>query len=206
MLNNLIQFNFAQARYVVLKEFDLRGPIANVLQSSGEHMSDIVMSSAEDIEQRNIALREWHENNVWSDLLISDLPNDVHHIIVRVCELIPHYILCYSDYNWNEFISAWLEFCNEYVRLLNIGAELSAERFGAECPTTIDLHDRAASLAKSLQSTLSLLEIGMGYTQLIASTERLLHQMEAFQQDRPNIVRVSDAYLTSLGYKSKGRN
>lgn len=204
MLNKMINFNYSQARYIVLKEFDLRGPIATVLQCSGEHMSEIVMGIANEIEERNIAIHNWKTKGEWSEAIVNLVPDNFAHIIQRICELLPHYILCYSDYNWNEFISAWLEFCNEYIRLLTMGAEEASHYYNEPHPVIKDLQEYAGMLARSLQSTLMLLEMGMGYTQLISSTDRLLSRMEEFKQDRPNIVRVSDAYLASLGYKKGG--
>lgn len=202
MLNKLVQLNYAQARYIVLKEFDLMGPIARCFIAPQERLAEEILGIGEDIDNRQIALAEFKKTGKWGTALESPMPSNYFNAIMRISTNLAHNVLCYSEYEWNDFISAWLEFCNEYVRILYMMADELEHH--PECKGNADhLRKQASDVAKNLQGILNLVEIGMGYSQLIASTEKLLEKMETFKSDRPDIVRVSNAYLTSLGYHKK---
>lgn len=202
MLNKLIQFNYPQARYIILKEFDTLGKIAKLFAMPHEQLGEAILGLGEEIEQRNIALEEYHKTGVWGEVLTQPIPNNYLNIIVRISRDLPHHILCHSEYEWNEFISAWLTFCNEYARLVSDAIEILQEHHEFKGDPE-HMGQQMSDLVKSIQSTINLAEIGIGYSQLIKSTEHLLEKMEQFEHDRPDIVRVSRAYLETLGYSEK---
>ena len=71
-------------------------------------------------------------------------------------------------------------------------------------PQNQDLFDEytkyLTNIMQSLDPVLSLLELTVSYKALFQATAQLLDELHTWRQSRPAAIRLSEAYLNSIGY------
>ena len=120
-------------------------------------------------------------------------------------EFMPYFILCHSEYNWNEFLSAWLKIMSEYIEIHRHITQIYDERENLDEVSKNFVSDNMnilKDLSESMTVTLNLLDIGIGYTHLIQATDYIIQELSLQRQANPNPVRLSMAYLQSLGFNN----
>lgn len=193
MLNNFQVFEFPEARYLFLKELDTRGPIGQLLLNIDPHLANIVMGMAETIDLIHCAQPGEYIR----------VENDVNtHIFVHIGEVLPGLILTHSEYNWNEFISAYCAFVHEYVQAMHHNYSILVERdeVSDDDRCFVDHKQRELEdLRHAVMPTLKLAEIGIGYNELLQASSAIVEELKSWRQSRPASLRLSRAYLEALG-------
>lgn len=193
MLNNFQIYDYNQAKYIVMKELDTRGPIGAVLISYIQNfdfiMSRIITSTDE--------MRLWKEGE---PLLPPQIPLDFQEALYHIARNLPYMILKNSEYDWNTFISAYISVLYEYCELT-----LKMNHLGNINRNNENLNKNAAEIEKikeTLDPTLQLVTIGIGYSALIQASEQIMADMKAWRDTKPATLKLSDAYLAALGFKT----
>ena len=198
MLNNYHQFSYGESRYIVLKELDTYGPIGQILLRDDNQMADKIMKMGQTIDKLNAP--EIHPDQ---KLDLMSIPQDFFDMIVRLSQSAPYLILTHSELNWNEFLSAWICFIHSYTE----GITQNINAIVAQKPEDREGFDFSLKRCKDIESSLSpiytLIQIGMGYTELIKVTDELLRKYDGWRDSEPAAIRLSEAYLESLGFLNK---
>ena len=95
-------------------------------------------------------------------------------------------------------MSAWITFFKtHYTTLMRLFGHLRT-------PQNQDLFDEytkyLTNIMQSLDPVLSLLELTVSYKALFQATAQLLDELHTWRQSRPAAIRLSEAYLNSIGY------
>lgn len=204
MLNKVVDLTFAQARYIILKELDECGPIAHLLRKKNARLTEQFHELCEIVVKH----RQWideHIEDMEAEMPAWDISKMQAFSFIAINEHLPHLILCNSELNWDDFISAWLVIYTEYIDVYNT---LTQTFYNRHANNLLEDDDKIISMNRelleamsmSITGILNLLDIGMGYTQLIRSTDYLLKEISEYKHSNPNPVRLSRAYLESLGF------
>lgn len=195
MLNKVINFQYGKARYIVLKELDTRGPIGQILTKNNSRSADIILDLADKIDRMEICLSDSEAGSMPWPFSVNE---DHFNFIIHTNRSFANLVLLNSELDWNTFINAWLAFVNHYLDVLQRYAD--PRRTPDNDNDYEQMHSQVCNIANSLQSVMKLLEIGYGYTELIEASNSLVQEMRGWQQSRPAAIKLSQAYLKSLGF------
>ena len=197
MLNNIHNFNYGEARYLILKEIDTQGNIGRILISIIPNLSLTMIRAVEQID----ALSVWNPGDPENNLIIS---NDTINMFVTMQSVFPTLILTEDNLPWNNFMSAWCalanEFCSKYEGFANYKLAQNPND-----PMARDILRHIETIGHTLEPIMRLAQIGAGYTELLKASAEMVKELKSWRQSRPSSLRLSQAYLTSLGlYKEEG--
>ena len=197
MLNNFKVFEYPEARYIVLKELDTKGPIGRLLLNIVPDLANTMMGMSEMINCIHCAQPGEYIPQQ------GNAPHIDH--FIAVSEALPSLILVYSELDWNDFISAYCAFLHEYITAMRCNYEVEE---GAEHLTDDERHffacghEQLNALENTIAPVLKLVEIGIGYTELLQASGRMVEELQSWRQSRPTSLRLSRAYLEALGIHS----
>lgn len=198
MLNNFRVFEYPEARYLVLKELDTKGPIGRLLLNAVPNLANSMMGMSEMIDRIHCAQPGEYIPQHGDSLHTNEF------IIIN--EVLPSLILVHSEFNWNDFISAYCAFIHEYIACMRCNYDVresdgtpmtDEEHHFFECG-----HNDLNVLEETVLPTLKLAEIGIGYTELLQASGRMVEELQSWRQSRPTSLRLSRAYLEALGIQS----
>lgn len=193
MLNDFKVFEFPEARYLILKELDTRGPIGQLLLNIDARLANTVMGMAEDIDLVHCA-QPGEYVNVQNETPVNQF--------IYISDMLPSLILTHSELDWNTFISAYCAFIHEYVEAMHhnyaIKEELNEVPEDERCFLDHKRHE-LDELRQAVMPTLKLAEIGIGYTELLQASSTIAEELKSWRQSRPTSLRLSRAYLEALG-------
>lgn len=203
MLNNIKEMTLGQARYTILKELDTRGPIGQLLLSLDSQMASTMMNLCETLFEIDAWLGACNEASEAQQPTPQppQLGFDDRYInsLMAMTGNIPTFALLYSEMDWNTYMSALSTLVNSYI---NITME-SLHAVNCNGPELDEQEQKANMLGSSMEPIMKLMEIGAGYEELLRASSKLVEQMKAFNQSSPAPVRLSEAYLKSLGFYTK---
>ena len=198
MLNDFKVFEFPEARYILLKELDTKGPIGRLLLNALPHLANNVMGMADMINCVHCAQPGEYIPQRGDGVSV--------HEFVAVGEILPGLILTHSELNWNDFISAYCAFVHEYVQAMTHNYDV---RESDGTPLTDEercFFEQSRNDLRILQNavmpTLKLVELGIGYTELLQASSKIVEELQSWRQSRPTSLRLSRAYLDALGIHS----
>lgn len=209
MLSKMKEMNVGQARYVVIKELDTRGPIGQLLLNLDPQLTSTMMNLCEAIFETDNWLGECDKiceaNNNGAGQAYPDPPtflgfdNRYVQIIMTIADVLPAYTLMYSELDWDTFCSAFATIIDNYISVVMAGIDRA--NFPSEHR---EEHERNAQmLSQCLNPIYKLVEIGAGYEELLRASAKLVQQMKSWEQSAPSPVRLSQTYLESLGFYTK---
>jgi len=200
MLNKLKEYSYGDARYIVLKELDTRGPIGDFLLNFQPHYATLVMQMGEFIDT-------WDSQMDALPPSIMEIPGIQDQDFQTICamhEMLPDFILLHSELDWNTFISAYLTFLSVFVNLtIDILHHYETPENTAEMQ---DLVSRIQHYVSSLDSTLRLCELGAGFSDLLHASQNIVRELQGWKQSNPSAVRLSQAYLKAIGFMPEDDN
>lgn len=203
MFNKMKEMTLGKARYTILKELDTRGPIGQLLLSLDPQMSSTMMNLCENLFEIDAWLGAIEAARQSGEAAPQppQLGFDDHAVatFMTITGALPTFILLYSEMDWNTFCSALMTLVNSYVNVM-MGA---LEAVGCGQEEMNDQSSKADSLMMSMDPVMKLMELGAGYEDLLRASNKLIEQMKAFNQSSPSPVRLSEAYLKSLGFYTK---
>lgn len=200
MLNKVEEFNFGQAKYIVLKELDTFGPIAKELLAKDLRNLNVEMM---EICDRIELIQTWDKQGA--------LPTSYHiedrhfYCFISLGEVLPSLVLLRSELNWNTFIGGLLiiadEYCKCYAELTNIVfEEESKKETSNEMPCIEDNINRLQDIKNSFDAIKVLLEIGVGYTELLKASFDIARELKTWRNSNPASIRLSQSYLKALDF------
>lgn len=203
MFNNFEVMTYPEARYAFLKELDTRGPIGRLLLIEIPQLTNSMMRAAEFID--TIATLEEHQ------YVDCGIDNDVRVAFCQIGERLPRLMLLESELDWNTFVNAYCAFMFEYTKAIRYNADLvlcNAEKEHPESAEELILHANDAmhmadEIEYLIKPALRLIEIGIGYTELLEASAHIVEELRSWQQSRPASLRLSKAYLDAMGIVSK---
>ena len=186
MLNNFVQMSFGEARYEVLRELDVRGPIGAFLLSRHSELTGMIEH-----------ICRYLEKAMTPEVLPKDygnFPNNIKYDLEFLLLKLPTYLVVYSEYDWNKFCSALFLLIDNY---LNAG-----ESFVCSCGNdewAQQEREYIRQIREQLSAILRIVDIGAGYTELCKASSQIVEELKTWSRSRPAAFRLSEAYLKSLG-------
>lgn len=191
MLNKIRNFSYGEARYHVMKEIDTQGDIGRILSSIVPQLSIIMIRVCEQIDK----LHAWNPGEPENDLQVSQ---DTINMFVAIQQAYPTLVLTEDTLEWNDWMSAWCamvhEFCSAFGGYANYKLSMNEQD-----PMANSLLQELGGIEATLAPTMRLAELGAGYNDLLQASAEIVKELKSWRQSRPASLRLSQAYLASLG-------
>ena len=193
MVTELKELDFGQARYVILKELDLKGPVGTILLRDQHELAEVVSTVVKTIESAmcpEIGLAG-----------VTPMSDRTYRVLNHVSNTMPSYMLREPNtFAWGEFLNAWMILIDNYLNIQDTIVE------NLETPhpeMSVELRDRIANLRDGLSSIYRLVALGVSYADLINVTDRLVEEIRSWGNARPAALQLSSAYLEALNFYNK---
>lgn len=192
MVQKLKDMHFGTAKYVVMKELDERGPIGQLLISYDPNFANNMMNVCEWVDKTQITLEEQQNNR--NPQIDYGYLEDAVRLLNSMSEKFPFLMLVASQLDWETFLSGWLTITNEIAQISGFLAEQNDD------PRLCDMCRQCSdSLMAILAPTCQLIELGIGYQELLQASAEIVKELQGWRQSQPSAIRLSHAYLRSLG-------
>lgn len=194
MYNKLIDMTYDRARNVFFSEIDTGGPIGLIWIMQDKDILDRMLVLLEFVDTWN-DVKEFPPEPIMFPLTAEDIFNTIIHFNMQL----PTHILLKSEYNWNEWISAYIIFMKKVIEIHKKALEYYVSRGIDEKYATREM-ESLQSITVSFEGVLKLVTIGASYTDLIQAGNYIVQELKSWGQSRPGAVRLSEAYLKAIGF------
>lgn len=190
MVNKLKEMSYGAARYIVLKELDERDSIGRLLLKYDRQLTINMMDYCDWIDKADISIQSKKLYDInWQKAV------DIPKVLIHIGQRFPFLVLQHSELDWTAFISAWVRISEEFIGIIEHYIslrDLKEEEISG-------LRQIIAECRSAIEPTITLVNLGVGYMDLIAAGRELVNEMQQWQQSQPAALRLSNAYLQSLG-------
>lgn len=184
-------FDIFQARYIILKELDLRGPIGELLLRKHHNL----LHETSEL----FAMIESSMNPESGMANAEPLPLEYLYTMEHVTCDLPSLMLSNEGIAiWGDFVNAWLTLMDNAIALHQ---QLVENMDGPEIDRVKEAYYKVLDdIRFGIGSAVRLVEFGISYHELMLAGKRLLDEMNTWHQARPVSLQLSDAYLEALKF------